>query len=121
MLALVLLGSTVPALGSGRDILADAEDTRIDNCYTRAEFREALRLARDDQRLYAFAIDVITEAQITHVTRRGTPCGSASAVPATPVTPGGSGAPGLWLGVLAAVGVVSAGAGAWVHRRGRDA
>lgn len=118
MLALVLLGSTVPALGSGRDILADAEDTRIDNCYTRAEFQEALRLARDDQRLYAFAIDVIREAQITHVTRRGTPCGSASVVPATPVRPGGSGAPALWLGILAAVGVVSVGAGAWVHRRG---
>ncbi len=118
MPALVLLGSTVPALGSGQEILSDARDGTIDNCYSRAEYRDALRLARDDERLYGTRIDTIEQAQNIKVTVPGEPCGSVSAAPEA--VPDDDGAPGaLWAALAGGVVVASVGAGAWA-RRGRD-
>ena len=49
----------------------------MDGCYTRAEFRDALRLpARRPATLRNALEDVIQEAQITNVTVPGQPCGS---------------------------------------------
>ncbi len=68
MFALLLLGPTGSALAGGQAVLADAQDNgRVDECYTRAEFRDALRMARNDQRLYSAVIDTIEEAKITNV------------------------------------------------------
>jgi uncharacterized repeat protein (TIGR01451 family) len=57
LLALFALsGLVLPAIGlaDGRAILSDFEDNgQIDECYTRAEFQQALRLARADERVYA--------------------------------------------------------------------
>ena len=121
MLALVLLGPTAPAVASGQEILSDAQDGPIDNCYSRAEYREALRLARDDQRLYSAAIDIIDQAQNTNVTVPGEPCGTTSTVPAAVAEEDGGGSALLWVGLAVAVGVVAVGAGAWARRgAGRD-
>lgn len=118
MLALVLLGPAAVAVADGRDVLADAKDNgRIDACYSRAEFREATRLARADQRLYADLPDLIAVAGISHVERKGQPCGSDRAIPSGAVDVDSSGWAGLWGGVALAVGVVAVGAGA-VARRG---
>lgn len=119
MLALVLLGSTAPVLGSGQEILSDAQDGTIDNCYTRAEYREALRLARDDERLYGTRIDTIEQAQNTKVTVPGEPCGSVSTAPEAVRDDDPGGSPLLWVVLAGGVTVVAVGAGAWA-RRGRD-
>jgi hypothetical protein len=117
MLALMLLGPAAFAVASGRDVLADAQDNgSIDACYSRAEFREALRLARADQRLYGVELEVIADAQITNVTVPGQPCGSGRTVPAGAVPVDSGGWAGLWGGLAAAVVVIAVGAGAWGHR-----
>lgn len=120
MSALVLLGVTASALGDGRDVLADAQDGRIDACYSRAEFRDALDRARDDQRLYATAIDTIKEATISNVTVPGQPCGSGRTVPREPVPVSSSGASTLWGGAALVVIVGALGAGALARRRRAD-
>ena len=117
MSAMVLLGVTAPALGDGRDVLADAHDGRIDQCYTRAEFRDALDRARDDQRLYATAIDTIREATISNVAVPGQPCGSGRTVPGEPVPVSSSGASTLWGGAALIVVAGAVGAGALARRR----
>jgi hypothetical protein len=121
MLALVLLATAGSALASGQDILNDALDGRVDACYSRAEFREALRLARDDQRLYGTAIDTIKEAELTNVAVPGQPCGSGSTVPGGAVEEDSGTSAGLWIGLAAVVGLVAVGAGAWARRGGGDA
>jgi hypothetical protein len=121
MLALALLGLSATAFADGRDVLADVQDNgRIDGCYTRAEFRDALRLASDDQRLYGSAVDLIKEARITNVEVPGEPCGAARTVPETAVEDDSGGSLGIWLGLAIAVGAVAVGAGVWARRGGRD-
>ena len=117
ILALALLGASATALADGRDVLADYEDNgRIDACYTRAEFQEALRLARDDQRQYGAAVDVILDAQITNVARPGEPCGAPGATTAVPVEDDSGSGLAIWIGLAVAVGAVALGAGAWARR-----
>ena len=117
MSSLVLLGVTASALADGRDVLADAVDGKIDACYSRAEFRDALGQARDDQRLYASAIDVIKEATISNVTVPGQPCGSGRAVPSPPVAVSSSGAGTVWGAAAVFVVAGAVGAGALARRR----
>ncbi len=78
LLALFALsGLVLPAIGlaDGRAILSDFEDNgQIDECYTRQEFQQALRLARADERVYGNAVDAIEEAQVTNVARPGEEC-----------------------------------------------
>lgn len=121
MCALVLLGLAASALADGRDVLADAEDGQIDACYSRAEFRDALKRARADQRLYGTKIDVITEAMISNATVPGRPCGSGRTVPRDPVAVSSSGASTLWGGAALIVVAAAAAAGAlarWGRPRG---
>jgi hypothetical protein len=118
MCALVLLGLAASALADGRDVLADAEDGQINACYSRAEFRDALKRARADQRLYGTKIDVITEAMISNATVPGLACGSGRTVPRDPVAVSASGASTLWGGATLIVLAGAAGAGA-LARRGR--
>ena len=99
-------------------MLADAKDDRVDGCYSRAEFRDALSRARDDQRLYANAVDIINEAAISHVTIPGQPCGSGRTVPPSAVPVASSGAATLWGAVALLVSVGAIGAGTLAHRRG---
>jgi hypothetical protein len=122
MVALGLLGLSATALAGGQDVLNDAKDNqRVDGCYSRADFRAALRLANEDQRLYSYEIEAIQDAQISHVTVPGEPCGSGRSVPATPRSDdSGGGAAPLWAGLLAGVGVVSAGAGLRARSRRGD-
>lgn len=120
MLALALLGPAATALADGRDVLADAKDNeRIDGCYSRAELREALALALDNDRLYGATVDLIKDAQIDRVAVPGVACGAgpAAAGPAVQDTSGGSLA--VWLGLAAVVGGVAVGAGVWAGRAGR--
>lgn len=117
MSSLVLLGVTAPALASGQDVVVDAVDNgHIDGCYSRAEFRDALSRARDDQRLYGTAIDTIKEAQYSNVTLPGQPCGSGRVVPATPVAVSSSGAGTVWAGAALLVVIGALGAGALARR-----
>jgi len=118
MIVLALLGPAAVALADGKDVLADAQDSRVDACYSRAELRDALRLARADQRLYSAIVDTIEEAQISNVTVAGQPCGSGRRVPHEAIPDDSGTGPELWIGLLAAVGVVAVGAGAWAHRAG---
>ena len=120
MCALVLLGLTGSALADGRDVLLDAADNgQIDACYSRADFRDALAQARDDQRLYASAIDVIKEATISNVTVPGQPCGSGRTVPSSAIAVSSSGASTVWAGAVLLVAAGAAGAWALARRRGR--
>jgi hypothetical protein len=121
MIVLALLGPAAVALADSRDVLADAQDNgRVDACYSRSEFRDALRLARADQRLYSATVDNIGEAQISNVKVAGQPCGSGRRVPHEAIPDDSGAGAGLWIGLLAAVGVVAVGAGAWAHRAGGD-
>jgi hypothetical protein len=116
---LALLVTAPAALADGRDVLADAQDNgRVDACYTRAEFNDAYSRIRDDQRLYSAVRDVIDEATITQVKATGRPCGSGRRVPSEAVDDTGGASPALWASLIAAVGVVGAGAGLWARRRG---
>ena len=100
-------------------MLADAADNgRIDACYSRAEFRDALAQARDDQRLYGTAIDVIKEATISNVTVPGRPCGSGRTVPSHAVPVSSSGASTVW-GAAALLVIGGAAVAGAVARRGR--
>ena len=113
---MVLLGPTGSALAGGQAVLADAQDNgRVDDCYSRTEFRDALRMARNDQRLYSAVIDTIEEARITNVAVDGAPCGSGRVAPgsATPVDTGGGA--GIWIGAPALVGLVGVGAACLTH------
>ena len=117
ILGLALLALSATALADGRDILADYEDNyRIDSCYTRAEFRDALRLLRDDQRQYANAPEVVSEAEITNVAHPGEPCGAARTAPAAAVDDGSGPVSTVWLGVLGVVAVGAVGGGVWARR-----
>lgn len=119
---LALLALAGSALAGGRDILDDyRENRRIDGCYIRAEFREAQRLVRDDERLYAELPDVLDEAQISNVSRPGEPCGAARTVPAQAVDDDPGVAPGLWIGLAAAAVAAGGGAAAWARRGRGDA
>ena len=107
----------VAALADGQAILNDFEDNgQIDECYTRGEFQQALRLARADERVYGNAVDALEEAQVTNVARPGEECSAASAS-AGEGDDGGVGI-GVWIGLAVAVGLVAAGAGAWARRSG---
>lgn len=116
MLALVLLGPAALAAAGGRDVLADARDGRVDACYSRVEFREGVRLARADQRLYGFELDAIREAQISHVVVDGRPCGARRTAPARAAEVGSGGVAGVWGGIAAAIAVVAAGVGVAARR-----
>lgn len=121
ILGLALLALSGTALADGRDILADYEDNvRIDGCYTRAEFRDALRLVRDDQRQYANAADVIGQAEISRVARPGEPCGASRTAPAAAADEGSGPSSGLWLGIAGAVCAGAVGGGVWARRRAHD-
>jgi hypothetical protein len=116
MFALVLLGLTGSALADGQAVLADAQDNeRVDACYTRAELRDALRMARNDQRLYSALVDVIDDAQITNVKVDGAPCGSGRVAPGSATAVDSGDGTGLWIGALALVGLVGVGAAGWAH------
>lgn len=120
MFALVLLGLTGSALAGGQAVLADAHDNgRVDGCYTRAELRDALRQASNDQRFYSAVVDAIKDAQITNVAVKGEPCGSGRAAPGSAIAVDAGGGPGIWIGALAAVGLVAVGAGGWAHFSGK--
>ena len=117
ILGLALLALPGTALADGRDILADYEDNgRIDRCYTRAEFRDALRLLRDDQRQYGNAADAVPQAEITNVARPGEPCGASRTAPAAAVDDGSGPSSALWLGVVGVVVVGAVGGGVWARR-----
>lgn len=120
LLALFALsGLVLPAIGlaDGRAILSDFEDNgQIDECYTRQEFQQALRLARADERVYGNAVDAIEEAQVTNVARPGEEC-QATVTDSGEGDDGGVGI-GVWIGLAVAVGLVAAGAGAWARRSG---
>lgn len=121
MLALALLGQSASALADGRDVLADAKDNqRIDGCYERAEFNEALDLLRPNEQLYGVTVDIIKDARITNVERPGEPCGSR--VPAgAPVADESGGSLGVFLGAGLAAGAVALGVAVWARRgRGGD-
>lgn len=117
--ALVLLGLTGSALADGGSVIIDAQDGKIDECYSRAEFRDALATARDDQRLYANSIDVIKEGEYSNVTVPGQPCGSGRVAPARAVPLSSSGAKTLWGALVLIVIVASGGTGVLVRRRAR--
>jgi hypothetical protein len=120
ILGLALLALSGAALADGRDILTDYEDNgRIDRCYSRAEFRDALRLLRDDQRQYANAVEVVSQAEITNVGRPGEPCGASRTAPAAAVDEGSGPSSGIWLGVVGAVAVGAVGGGVWARRGAR--
>jgi hypothetical protein len=116
MFALVLLGPTGSALAGGQAVLADAQDNgRVDGCYSRTEFRDALRMARNDQRLYSAVIDTIEEARITNVAVDGAPCGSGRVAPGSATDVDAGGGAGIWIGALALVGLVGVGAAGVAH------
>lgn len=119
LLFVLLIGALalpVSALADGRAILDDfQEDGQIDRCYSRAEFRQALRLVRSDQRQYGASADVIQQARVTNVAEPGEPC-EVSVTMTTPVESDDGPALGLWIGLAVAVGLVAAGAGAWARR-----
>ena len=121
-MVLVLLACVATALGSGQDIIDDytVNNGQITGCYTDAEFREALRIARTNDRLYGNAVDVIQEARATHTaTEPGGTCEGA-AVPEEAEEPGSGTGAGLWIGLAAAVGLIAVGAGLWARRTGGD-
>jgi hypothetical protein len=121
IVALVLPGLAGSALADGRSVLVDADDGKIDECYSRAEFRDALAQARDDQRLYADAIGVIKQGRISNVTVPGRPCGSGRAVPRSAVAVSSSGAATLWGGAALLVAIGALGAAAIARRVGGGA
>ena len=117
IIALAFLAVAAMALGSGRDIIADFQaDQQITGCYTDAEFREALRIARADEVLYGNLIDVLQEARATNTRAPGEES-CEGAVPAEAADESGSDL-GLWLGLAAAVGLIAVGAGLWARRGG---
>jgi hypothetical protein len=119
---LALLALSASALASGRDVLGDYQDNgRIDACYGRSEFREALSLAQDNQRVYGNAIDVIRDAMDTNLARPGERCTAAQQAPDRAVDDSDGSGAALWIGLAVAVGVVAVGAGAWARRGGREA
>ncbi len=80
LIALALGVVAAPALGDGRQVLADYEDNgRIDGCYTLADFEDALTSIRPDQQQYGAAVDVIRQAELTNIRRPGEACGGTSA------------------------------------------
>jgi hypothetical protein len=124
--AVALAMAALPAsvLAGGREVLADYEDNgQIDGCYTLAEFQEALRLIRPDQRQYGAAVDVIRQAELTNIRRPGQPCGATATTPAADpggADDGGGGAPTALIVVGVVGGVAVLGGIGWaVSRRGR--
>lgn len=118
-IVLALLGTAVPALADGRDVLADAKaDGRVDACYTRAEFNDALARIRDDQRLYGDLRAIIDEAMISNVKVPGQPCGSGRRVPSRAVPAGDGGSPVVLWSLLGGVCLVGTGAGLLARRGG---
>jgi hypothetical protein len=118
MMVLALLATSAAALSAGgRGVLTDLEDNgRIDGCYTRSEYRDALRIARDDQRLYGDAPSVIAEAEIVRRAGPDGECLPPRTAPAAAVDDDSGGGLGIWIGLAVAVGAVAVGAGAWARR-----
>ena len=118
MSALVLLGLAGAAFADGQAVLNDARDNnRIDACYSRAEFRDALHQARADQRLYGTTVDTIQEGYISNVTVPGRACGTGRTVPSHAVAVSSSGASTVW-GAAALVVIAGAAVAGAVARRG---
>lgn len=121
IIVVVLLVPTAAALADGRDVLADAQDNeRVDACYSRRDFNDALSRLRDDQRLYAALRDVIREGLISNVKVAGQPCGSGRIVPHGAVPDDSGSSRTLWAGLIVGVGLVGTGAGLWARRAGRQ-
>ena len=121
IVAMLLLGVTASALAGGRDVLADAQDSRIDGCYTHAEYRDALRLASADEVLYGNTVELIDLARTSRVARPGRDCGEAGTVPRRAVDDPSGSPRGMLAGMALAVGLVAVGAGALAGRpSGRD-
>jgi hypothetical protein len=119
VVALALPAAALAGAGPGGSaVLADFDDNgRIDACYSRADFRDALRRARADQRLYGVAIDVIQQAQATNVAGPDGSCAGEGGGPGAEGDDGDVGI-GLWIGVVVALGLVAAGAGVLARRNG---
>lgn len=124
-LALVLLLlaglAAIPAqsLADGRDILLDFDDNgQIDGCYTRAEFNEALELARADEQQYGAAVDIILEARVTNIDEPGQPCGDEQ-IPAAVSGEDDDGglSTGVIIGIVIAVAALLAVGAALLARR----
>ncbi len=115
-----VIGAPAAALADGRDILLDFDDNgQVDGCYTRAEFNEALKLARADEQQYGAAVDIILEARVTNIDQPGQPCGQEqipAAVPADDADEGGL-STGVLIGVIVAVGAALAIGAAVLARR----
>lgn len=144
LIALAMALFAMPAMAGGRRVLADYEDNgQIDGSYCLTEFEDALRLIRPDQQQYGAAVDVIRQAELTNIRRKGQPCVSA----AVATDPGGAtagsgdsggtdggeiaaaeaqstdgGLPVVVIGILVAAGIALLGAGTYAivqRRRGR--
>jgi hypothetical protein len=118
-LALLLLVSAAafvvagPAFAAGADVLRDyKEGGVIDQCYSDAEFNDALKLARKDTAQYGAAPDAIAEKQIECAE-------NPTAAPAATDSDGGGANTALWAIV---VGALAAGAVAFgvAARKRRD-
>jgi hypothetical protein len=118
--AALLLAALVPsAMGAGRDVLSDYEDNGVINgCYTLAEYREALRIARADQAQYGSALERIAEARATRVKRPGETCEPLPTEPAATEDDDSGVSPILWVVIGLVVVGVAMGAGALARRRG---
>lgn len=141
LIALAMAVLAMPAMADGRRVLADYEDNgQINGSYCLAEFEDALRLIRPDQQQYGAAVDVIRQAELTNIRRKGQPCVSAAAATdpggataGSGGTDGGQGAsaevegmdgglPVVVIGILVAAGIALLGAGTYAivaRRRGR--
>lgn len=116
MAALLLsLALCASAVADGRAVLADLKDNEVvDGCYSDADFRDALRLARADQAQYGAAVDLIQEKQIA--------CSGGQVTP-KPVDSADDGDAGVGPVGIAVLAVIVAGLGgvayaAWARRRG---
>ncbi|MSO44062.1 MAG: hypothetical protein EXQ74_01945 [Thermoleophilia bacterium] len=133
LIALVVGVLVVPALGDGRQVLADYEDNgQINGCYSLPEYEQALTLIRPDQQQYGAAVDVIHQAELMHIRRPDQPCGAPSAAgvdgdgtstsASGEVIPDAGGVPILVILILIAAGIALIGAIAYavVSRRNSD-
>ncbi len=143
LIALAMAVLAMPAMADGRRVLADYEDNgQINGSYCLAEFEDALRLIRPDQQQYGAAVDVIRQAELTNIRRKGQPCVSAAATDPGGATAGSGGSGGtdggqiaaaeaegtdgglpvVVIGILVAAGIALLGAGTYAivsRRRGR--
>lgn len=124
VLALLAGIAAIPAQGlaDGRDILVDFDDNgQIDGCYTRAEFNEALSLARADEQQYGAAVDIILEARVTNIDEPGQPCGDEQIPASVSDEDDGGLSTGVIIGIVIAVAALLAiGAALLARRRPSD-